>query len=100
MYPVTDADAAIFYTSINYHLERFFGMLVVFPHRFFVSFWMIEIISCFSFNFLLIGLVGQCGSVSRAKPVRRPERRVKERINLKAIIATRDKIHMWAVALR
>lgn len=46
MYPVTDADAAIFYTSINYHLERFFGMLVVFPHRFFVSFWMIEIISC------------------------------------------------------
>lgn len=49
MYPVTNADAAIFYTSISYHLERFFGMLVVFPHRLFVSLWMIEIISCFSF---------------------------------------------------
>lgn len=49
MYPVTNADVAIFYTSISYHLERFFGMLVVFPHRLFVSLWMIEIISCFSF---------------------------------------------------
>lgn len=57
MYPVTNADAAIFYTSISYHLERFFGMLVVLPHRLFVSLWMIEIISCFSFYFLLIGLV-------------------------------------------
>ena len=49
MYPVTDGYAIIYYTSINYHLERFFGMLVVFPHRLFVSLWVIEIISCFSF---------------------------------------------------
>lgn len=49
MYPATSADAAIFRTSNNYHLERFFGMLVEFPYRLFVSLWMIEIISCFSF---------------------------------------------------
>lgn len=74
-------------------------MFVVFPYRPFVSFWMIEIIGCFSLQFLLIGLVGQYGSASRAKPVRRSERRVKERFNLKAIIATRDKIHVRTVGL-
>ena len=47
--------------DVNNNLERFFRMLIETLHCFFVSFWMVEIISRLSFDFLLIGNVEKVG---------------------------------------
>ena len=53
----THSLAAVDTMDVNNNLERFFRMLIETLHCFFVSFWMVEIISRLSFDFLLIGFV-------------------------------------------